>query len=167
MNNNENLKRISGKLISKNRLVRSKAVDEFLEKYCPVFSEDSTKLNFGNKENNSLIMENPSEYSRWMLNFAVDFILLSNGTTFFEVTDNTTGYVEISYNTTNSSNYEDSYVVILSSKNGLVIEINGEILSIAKNKNEKDMWNVNFSENLGKSVPLVRKRTRVNKYIKK
>ena len=167
MNNNTELKIISGRLVSKNRLIRSEAIDEFLEKYCPIFPEDSTKLNFGNKENISLIMETPSEYSRWMLNFAIDFMLLSNGEILSEITDNTKGYVEISYNTTNSYNYEDSYVVLLSSKNGLAIDINGEMISIARNREEKDMWNVNFSENLGKSVPLVRKRTRVNKYIKK
>ena len=167
MNDIASVEKISKKLISKNRIVKSMAIDEFLEKYCPCFNGDSTKLNFGNKKNNSLIMETPDEYSRWMLNFAMDFIHLPNGLILYDVSDNTKGYTEISYNIINSNNFEDSYVVILSSKNGLVIDINGEILSIARNKDYRDIWNVNFSENLGESVPLIRKRTKVGKYIKR
>ena len=154
MNNDVTLENLSKKLISYDVREKEEALSIFLRNFCPDFSRDSSKLKFVDKKNASKIMNNPRDYARWMLNFALDFIFLKD-----TIESNSSNYTELSYYV-KSEKYEDSYVNILTSKNGIAVEINGEILSMARNRTKKDTWNANFSERLATSIPLVRKKTR-------
>ena len=159
MNSEVTLENLSKKLISYDVREKEEALNLFLKNFCPDFSYDSSKLKFVDKKNASKIMNNPKEYARWMLNFALDFLFLSQGTIKDTIENNSDNYTELSYYV-RSEKYEDSYVNILTSKNGIAVEINGEVLSMARNRTKKDTWNANFSEKLATSIPLVRKKTK-------
>lgn len=151
---------------SKNLITRDSAINMFLKIYCPDIYKKSSKLNFlGQKNNNNEFINTPVGYSKWILNFAFDFINISNGLVRFNVIADDEKYKEINYEVVNSNTFEDSYIDILCSNNGLIVEINGEVLSIAKNREQENVWNANFSPNLNTGIPLVRKK-RINNYRK-
>ncbi len=159
-NKNIDIKQIAKSMLSDNIYEKSEALRAFFDNLCPEFSirnKDMVLLNSSSKS----IMTNPKEYARWMINYALDLIQIPRGQILITTDVFKDNYVEITYESVESSSYEDAYVTILTSNKGMVVEINGEVAKVVKNSNGK--WNVDFESSLRNKLPLSRSH-RIDNY---
>lgn len=153
-----------------NGILRKKivAADAIINKYLKEITNKKDRLNFiGDNYADEFLIDSPKEYAKWCVILASEFIA--------DYSVKTISYIEHSVNRQDSGvefNFEiyqnkhkndSSYVTILVNRNGIITDINGQYMSIVKERDGKNFtgyWNANISHNLKERLPLMKESKR-------
>ena len=145
-------------LATNNMTKKERAVDSLLKQYLKDISDKKEDIVVLNESFYSKIMHSPKSYARWLLNLTSEIIYLNTEYTGF-VKNNinyTPSYTEFKFDIFNHKSQIDcdTEVSILISKNGIVVDFDGEYASISRNRSNPTVWNAKISEGLIEYLPL-------------
>lgn len=137
---------------------REKAVDSLLDRHLKDISSNKSDIMVLNESFYSKIMYSPKSYARWLLNLTSEIIYLNTEYNGYVNTNinYTSSYTEFKFDIFNHKSKLDcdTEVSILISKNGIVVDFDGEYASISRNRSEPTVWNAKISEGLIEYLPL-------------
>ena len=142
-----------------------KAIDTLICKYLNDVTANKKQLKFVNEhDSNKVLMANPREYARWCLVLATDYIsdysrkymtpvkyTISNE-------NNNNNNIEFVFEIPKNDSSKNSIAIIVYiTKNGMVVDINNNYISIVKERMNKEftgVWKANISNGLRKKLPI-------------
>ena len=155
------------KIFSENNISeRSTAIDCLIDKYLSDISNKKSEMIILNDEKKfySNIAQSPKSYAATILNLVGNLIfensIKNNSTVEYDI--NLEGsYVEFKFDIFNGKSVEcDKEYAILISKNGVVVDLDGDYASVSRNRTNPKFWNARFPENLVDYLPMVDNKKR-------
>ena len=152
---------------------RQQAISFLINKYFSDISRDKADISVLNEKTNlyAKIMQNPESYAIWLLNLTADLIyansLKNNGIVKYQINSNNS-YIEFKFDIYNNKKRVDcdKEITMLISKNGIVVDLDGDYASIARNRNNLKSWNARFPEELIDYLPLFGNKQERKKKVK-
>jgi len=138
------------------------AADILVTRYLKDIPNTNKNINFINNTSNKSLVDNPKSYARWSILLAAEYIV-----DYYKKYISYVSYsirkqedcVELNFEIPKNDASKNSVIVtIFLAKNGVVVDINNDYISVVKERIGKEFtgnWNVNISNNLKSNLTIL------------